>query len=148
MSTDETEDQAQATLDEVAKRRAARRERIAQARKLQEAKDELALEELYDSLGEDAVGVHRLEVFKEGFPTLVAVEKKTGQYAKRFMQQVQSDKREQRQTAVDQLVDVSVKYPSLDEYKRLKAEFEGVHDKVAMVAVKLMQAERVEEKKG
>lgn len=142
------EDEAQARLDAIEKRRAARLAGLDNARKLQQAKDEEAIEALCEEHGDDAIGVEVLQVFKPGLPTRFAVLRPSGAIGRRHNQKTAAGSTAtQREASFRELGDASRVYPDDDGWKAMKEAFQGLQMNAGVRAALLMDGKREHEKK-
>jgi hypothetical protein len=125
-------------------RKSARKVEADKAKAEQRAKDLEHLEALEIEHGDACVSAISLGIHKPGLPTMIVVKRPSGPEHNRFRDMVHKEKRAQ---ALSLLADVTVAYPDAATYKQLKEEFPGIHDSVAIRALKLAQAGIEEEGK-
>jgi hypothetical protein len=139
-----------ATVKEIEERRAARKAAAEKAREEQYAKDLEALDELEQEHGDGKVVQLDLPAFTVGLPTMVVVRTPTDVEHRRYRDMVRRSKGKGDEIgkATDLLADVCRVYPDDDTYEAVRKAHPGVHDSIAVQAIKLAEARTAEEGKG
>lgn len=137
-----------ASIADLERRRAERKAANGQLRTEQYARDLLALDALEEELGDGRVAPLELSFFTPGLPTFVVVRAPDEVSYRRFRDMVRNSKGTAHGKAADMLADVCVAYPDADTYKKLRDAYPGVHDSVAVQAIRLTEGKAAEEGKS
>jgi hypothetical protein len=139
-------------LEEIEKRRAARRARSVDARAAQHLKDMAALDALEEEHGESRVKALHVKHFVSGLPTFLVVKSPGGTgYYKRFADQIRAAKgnKSAESAAQDMLAESSIVYPTdKDVRAAMLAEFPNMLNDAALAAIHFVTLEAEDEKKG
>jgi hypothetical protein len=138
-------------LEELEKKREARRKLIDEARAEQYVVDMTALDELEEKHGADRVKALKVKAFTPGLPTMVIIKSSAGEsYHKRFVDMVRKAKgnKDAEAQASNMLARSSVVYPEKDVLQAMSEAYPNMWTDIANAAVKLVMLEEEDEKKG
>lgn len=149
-----SEEKQESPIERLERRRAERAAALQVEKTAQLAKDLEALDALEEEIGQERVARLDIDGWKPGFPTFVVVRAPTGttpNLYKRYSDKVRSAKGDHGKigAALDELGIASIVYP-VDAKARAEvlAEFGGVAVSAGRRAVKFVEAEAEDEKKG
>jgi hypothetical protein len=135
----------------IQKQRQARKDALHKQCEEQRANDLEALAALEDQHGSQAIAAYEIDPdrWTPGLPTLVVVHVPDSAFNRyRTMVRKAKGNHEAMGAAGDMLGDVSVAYPESDVYRELRKAYQGLHDNIAVIAVKLAEGRAADEGKG
>lgn len=138
-------------LEAIEKSRAARRKTIDDARDEQYVLDMTALDELEEKHGADRVKALKVKAFTPGLPTMVIIKSSAGEsYHQRFVDMVRKAKgnKDAETQASNMLARSSVVYPEKEVLQAMAEAYPNMWTDIANAAIKLVQLEEDDEKKG
>lgn len=125
------------SIEEIEKKRAARREALAAARAEQEEIDQAKLFDLEEEHGEASLVVAEVSAWKPGMPTIVVMRVPNGPEFKRYQDMVKGrgDKPGDPTAAANMLGAACRLYPDADAYKTILDVSPGIHINAAVAAI-------------
>lgn len=135
---------AEAQIEEIERRRAARREALVGERTAQRARDLAALDELEVEHGVEGLCRIELDRYVAGLPTFVVLRLPRAVEMKRYVSQAKNDPLE----AANVIASSCVVYPDADTYARVRETFAGVHVHGGVAVLQASQGRHAEEGKG
>lgn len=154
MSEEDKSTEVETAVQRIERRREERAKALADQKETQLVTDLEALDALEEEYGSGRVARLDIDAWKPGFPTFVVVRAPTGvtpNLYKRYSDSVRSAKGDHGKigAALDQLGTASIVYPADKESRKaLLDEFGGVAVSAGRRAVKFVEAEVEDEKKG
>lgn len=137
-------------LEEIEKKRAARRKTIDDARAEQYVADMTALDELEEKHGADRVKSLKVKAYTPGLPTMVIIKSSAGEgYHTRFQDMIRKAKgnKDLENAASQMFAKSSVVYPEKDVLQAMAEAYPNMWVDISNAAIKLVQLEEEDEKK-